>query len=322
MHDTSAHRWSRGRKGLRDRARSGGRQILDQVIVARRLGLVERRTPPFAADAFRPLAAGDVISHAAPAKTPRRSVGDKSRDFRRLGLRQKQQRTRLSSASGQAGSSPRVPRCRLRSGSRRVLGYGWRPARTAVRAAGRAARAAYRSRPRNVRRRRRAPGDQSPDKSVPLISICRAGIGSARVTARPIASKPKPASSRIVGCRQRCELQIEQPRHMRHVARRQREADVDGLDRAVDAIEAKPQGRARRHRRAPAHGRASASAGPPRATTASCVIDRLEQITQAVIDRRRDDRDERLVDAAERLVETPQKLAPQNARQMARAACR
>ena len=36
--------------------------------------------------------------------------------------------------------------------------------------------------------------------------------------------------------------------------------------------------------------------------------DRLEQITQSVIDRRRDDGHERLVDAAERLVETPQQL--------------
>ena len=45
-----------------------------------------------------------------------------------------------------------------------------------------------------------------------------------------------------------------------------------------------------------------------RATTACCGDDRLEQIMQAVIDRRRDDRDERLVDAAERLVETAQQF--------------
>ena len=34
--------------------------------------------------------------------------------------------------------------------------------------------------------------------------------------------------------------------------------------------------------------------------------DRLQQIMQAVIDRRRDDGDERLVDAAERLIEAAQ----------------
>ena len=50
--------------------------------------------------------------------------------------------------------------------------------------------------------------------------------------------------------------------------------------------------------------------------------DRLDEIMQAVIDRRRDDGDERLVDAAERLIETAQAARRQSARQRARAACR
>ena len=69
-------------------------------------------------------------------------------------------------------------------------------------------------------------------------SVCRAGIGSARVTASPIASKPKPASSRR---RQRIELEIDEARHMGDAARRQRQPDIDRLDCAIDAVERKPQ---------------------------------------------------------------------------------
>ena len=52
--------------------------------------------PPFGADAFRPLRAGDVVGHAAPAETPRRTVGDERGDILdRLGVGQQQKRTRF-----------------------------------------------------------------------------------------------------------------------------------------------------------------------------------------------------------------------------------
>ena len=115
------------------------------------------------------------------------------------------------------------------------------------------------------------------------------------------------AKTGILHCRQRFELKIDEARHMGDAARRRGKPDIDGLDRAVDAIEAKPQ-RARADVVAqPAHGRGlhqPAGAGDDRLRG----DDRLEQIMQAVIDRRRDDRHERLVDAAERLVEAAQEL--------------
>src|SRR5205823_906575 len=49
--------------------------------------------PPFLGDPFRTLRAGDVVSHPAPAQTPRRAFGDERGDFGRFGFRQKQQRT-------------------------------------------------------------------------------------------------------------------------------------------------------------------------------------------------------------------------------------
>ena len=49
------------------------------------------------------------------------------------------------------------------------------------------------------------------------------------------------AEAGILHRRQRFELERDQPRHMGDAARRQRQPDIDGLDRAVDAIEAKPQ---------------------------------------------------------------------------------
>ena len=94
---------------------------------------------------------------------------------------------------------------------------------------------------------------------------------------------------------------------MGNAARRRGETDIDGLDRAVDAIEAKPQ-RARadivahQHMHEILHEPAGARDDRLRRD------DRLERIMQAVIDRRRDDGDERLVDAAERLVETAQEF--------------
>ncbi len=57
------------------------------------------------------------------------------------------------------------------------------------------------------------------------------------------------AETGILHCRKRFELKLDQTRHMGNAARRRGETDIDGLDRAVDAIEAKPQGCARRHRR-------------------------------------------------------------------------
>src|SRR6202030_1228033 len=68
--------------------------ILDEIVVARRLGLAV--PPPFGADAFRPLRAGDVVGHAAPAETPRRAVGNEGGDvLGRFGMGQQQERARF-----------------------------------------------------------------------------------------------------------------------------------------------------------------------------------------------------------------------------------
>src|SRR5580700_7057322 len=53
--------------------------IFDEIVVAGRLRFT--MPPPFGSDAFRPLRAGDVVGHAAPAKTPRRAVGDEGCDI-------------------------------------------------------------------------------------------------------------------------------------------------------------------------------------------------------------------------------------------------
>ena len=94
---------------------------------------------------------------------------------------------------------------------------------------------------------------------------------------------------------------------MRDIARRQRQPDIDCLDRAVDVVEAKPQS-----------ARADVVAGEHVDERRHEAIgmgddrvmgeDRLDEITQRVIDRRRDDRHQRLVDAAERLVDAAQEL--------------
>src|SRR5215472_5181790 len=79
--------------------------VLDQVVIARgphptlprkRGRGREGAAPPFGADAFRPLRAGDLVGHAAPGKPPRRAVGDERHDvLSRLGARQEQQRAWL-----------------------------------------------------------------------------------------------------------------------------------------------------------------------------------------------------------------------------------
>ena len=185
-----------------------------------------------AGDAFRALGAGDLVGHAAPAETPRRTVGDERGDLGRLGMRQEQQRARFRSGCGCRSDRRRQPCRRPAAALRRAREGDWPPARTAARSADRDAGAAYRSRRATLRVGRRSPVRRR------CSSVCRAGIGSARVTARPTASKPKPASSRR---RHRFELQIDEARHVGDVARRQRQRDIDRLDRAVDAIEGKPQ---------------------------------------------------------------------------------
>ena len=96
-------------------------------------------------------------------------------------------------------------------------------------------------------------------------------------------------------------------RHVGDLARRQRQPDVDCLDRAVDIVETKPHG-----------ARADVVAGEHVDERRHEAIgvgddrvmgeDRLDEITQRVIDRRRDDRHQRLVDAAERLIDAAQEL--------------
>ena len=79
---------------------------------------------------------------------------------------------------------------------------------------------------------------------------------------------------------------------MGDVARRQRQPDLDRFDRAIDAIETKPQSAradivAHEDRHEIVHQPAGAGDDRVRGE------DRLEQIMQAVIDRRRDDGHER-----------------------------
>src|ERR1700746_115753 len=72
--------------------------VFDEVIVAAKAPSLSLprlrgrvgwgRAPPFIGDPVRALRAGDVVSHAAPAQTPRRIVGNERGDFGRLGLRQ------------------------------------------------------------------------------------------------------------------------------------------------------------------------------------------------------------------------------------------
>src|ERR1700733_6304331 len=71
--------------------------VLDEVIVARRFNrsVPVVITPPFTGDAFRTLGARNLISHAAPAKTPRRPIGNERHDFSWFGPRQQQKRARF-----------------------------------------------------------------------------------------------------------------------------------------------------------------------------------------------------------------------------------
>ena len=145
--------------------------------------------PPLRADAFGALAAGDVIGHTAPGKTPWRSIGDQCCDFCRLGLRQQQKRTRFFFC--------KRPRRFLTVGRRQnfgalgdVAGHRLEPPH-AARAETLAqcvdqSRITFRRvalRPRALPRKRGGMEGEAE-----LISICRAGIGSARVMASPIAS--------------------------------------------------------------------------------------------------------------------------------------
>jgi hypothetical protein len=89
---------------------------------------------------------------------------------------------------------------------------------------------------------------------------------------------------------------------MRHAARRRRQSDIDCIYRPIDAIEAQPQ-RARagfvayKHMHQVLHETAGAREN-------RLVADnRFKQIIQAVINRRRGDRNKRLIAAAERLVQ-------------------
>ncbi len=111
------------------------------------------------------------------------------------------------------------------------------------------------------------------------------------------------AETGILHCRKRFELKLDQTRHMGNAAGRRGETDIDGLDRAIDAIKAKPKAAradvvADEHMDEILHQPAGAGDDGRRRD------DRLDEIVQAVIDRRRDDGDERLVDAAECLIET------------------
>ena len=115
------------------------------------------------------------------------------------------------------------------------------------------------------------------------------------------------AEAGILRRRQCLELQIEEARHMGDAARRQREPDIDRLDCAIDAVERQPQC-ARAHVVAGKNVHEGVHQAAGQCHDRVLREDRLEQITQAVIDRRRHDGDERLVEAAECLIDTPEKL--------------
>ena len=148
--------------------------------MARRAGATIRRRCVPGLRSRRPHRSRRASGNAAAVRQ------DKRGDFGRLGMGQQQQRARVCS-----GCRPRMrrPRRRPAPALRRAREGGWLSARTAARFAGRAAGAAYRSGPRNV------PRGRYRRQASAISSVCRAGIGSARVTASPIASKPKPASS-------------------------------------------------------------------------------------------------------------------------------
>src|SRR5271155_5614468 len=94
------------------------------------------------------------------------------------------------------------------------------------------------------------------------------------------------AETGILRCRQRLKLEIDEAHNVRHVARRQRERDIDRLHRAIDAVERKPQ-RARSHIVAGEHMRKRMHETARERDDRFLGKERLEQITQRVIDRRR-----------------------------------
>src|SRR5260370_20049137 len=79
--------------------------VFDKIVIAGKapfLSLSRLRgrerwgiAPPFLGDPFRTLRAGDVVSHPAPAQTPRRAFADERGDFGRFALPQQQHRTRF-----------------------------------------------------------------------------------------------------------------------------------------------------------------------------------------------------------------------------------
>ncbi len=79
-----------------------------------------------------------------------------------------------------------------------------------------------------------------------------------------------------------------------------------GLGRAIDAIKGKPQ-RARSDVVAHEHMHEGLHQAACQRDDGLLGEDRLDEITQAVIDRRGDDGDERLIEAAERLIDPPKK---------------
>src|SRR5579862_5414473 len=83
----------------------------------------------------------------------------------------------------------------------------------------------------------------APLRSVALVAIRKVGLPCRhRFGARDCKPDGLEAETGILHRRQRFELKLDQPRHMADAARRRRKPDSDGLDRTVDAIEAKPQG--------------------------------------------------------------------------------
>ena len=253
------------------------------------------RAPPFGADTLRSLRGFDVVAHAAPAKPPRRTVGDKRGDLGRLGARQQKERARLL-RMGPVRRRAAVDRRQNFGAFGKMTGYRLEP-------------------PHAVRAETLAQRIDQSRATLGFVVICggegefsgcklsrrhRFGAGDGKTDGFE-------AEAGILHCRQRFELEIDETRHMGGAARRRREPDIERLDRAIDAVEAKPQTPradivAAEHVHQGLHE--AAGAGDDRLPR----DDRLEQIMQAVIDRRRHDRDERLVDAAERLVETAQEL--------------
>src|SRR5690349_3112374 len=126
---------------------------------------------------------------------------------------------------------------------------------------------------------------------------CRRGFG-----ARDGKADSLETEAAIVLSRERFEFKIDQSRYMRHAARRRRQSNIDRLYRSIDAIEAQPQ-RARAGLVAYEHMHQVLHETTGARENRLVADDRFKQIIQAVINRRRGDRDKRFVAAAERLVQ-------------------